>query len=343
MLRILLVCSHASAIQGWGNMETTEKMKHALEKNGHEVIIFFAETNEQLIEHLTNNHYDLVWSSVYYFTKEEAYINNLENMKCVSDVLEEMKVPYVGSSSQVLKDMIDKFKTLEKMRLHGLETHKQLMIPVNGDIEELDFENIQYFVKPSFESESNGVDEGSIVHNMEELKKRVHFVWEQFSQPALVEEFLSGEEYTVAMIGNDDDLQIMPIKNVIDPSAYERYAIITQFLKVDKKLSFEIPEDEMEELSQLAIKTKEVVGFWDHVRIDMRRDKDGILRVIEVNGIPGLNPIKSRIFEIYNIYNPENEKEENYCSLLEDVVQAALARNKRMENGEIEVGKEFAL
>jgi D-alanine-D-alanine ligase len=178
---------------------------------------------------------------------------------------------------------------------------------------------------------------------MEELTARVHYIWKHFSQPALVEEFLCGEEYTVAMIGNEEDLKILPIKNIIEESAYEKYAIITQCLKIDNKLSFEIPMDEMEELRKLAIQTKEAVGFWDHVRIDMRRDKDGILRVIEVNGIPGLNPVKSRIFEIYNLFYPENKKEDNYCNLLEDVVQAALARNKRMENEEIEIGKKFAL
>lgn len=343
MLRILLVCSHASAIQGWGDMETTQKMKRSLEKNGHRVIIFFAETNDQLIEHLNSNKYDLVWSSVYYFTKEEAYINNLENMKCISDILEEMHIPYVGSSAQVLKDMIDKYKTLEKIRMSGVETHKQFMIPVGGTIEELDFSEMKYFVKPSYESESNGVDEGSIVHNMTELKTRVRFVWEQFNQPALVEEYLSGEEYTVAMIGNGSDLQIMPIKNVIDSSAYDKYAIITQNLKVDKKLTFEVPVNEIEEINKLAMETKKIVGFWDHVRIDMRKDRNGVMRVIEVNGIPGLNPVKSRIFEIYNIYNPSNDKEDNYCRLLEDVVQAALTRNKKIENEEMEVERKVAL
>ncbi|ADL52815.1 ATP-grasp domain-containing protein [Clostridium cellulovorans] len=339
-MKILLVCGQASAIQGWGNMETTEKMKCALESYGHWVVVLYVESNEELIRHIKYNEYDLVWSSIYYFTDNIKCINNINEKTCVMDILREMGVAYVGANAEVMKNMINKKKTIELLEKYGLSTHQQYVLEKGSAIPKLDFTK-KWFVKPCFESESNGVSEKSIVHNEEELNERVQYILENYNQHALVEEYLSGDEYTTAIIGNKEKVTVLPIKNVVSSKAYERYPVITQNLKTDKMLSFEIPYDEMEELNKLAIEAAKALGVCDTVRIDIRKNESGEFRVIELNGIPGLNPIKSRIFEIYNLYNPQNSKEQNYAELVNKIVIAAKERyNEFVEGKSYEEGKD---
>ena len=61
----------------------------------------------------------------------------------------------------------------------------------------------------------------------------------------------------------------------------------------------------------------------DHVRIDMREGKDGKLRIMEVNGIPGLKPVKSWSPQIYSLYHPHGD---TYTALIGTIVRCALER-----------------
>jgi len=66
---------------------------------------------------------------------------------------------------------------------------------------------------------------------------------------------------------------------------------------------------------------------WDHVRVDMRVDGNGDLKIIEVNGIPGLKPIKSWSPQIYTLYHPSADGElVDYQNLMAHIVDSALAR-----------------
>ncbi len=60
------------------------------------------------------------------------------------------------------------------------------------------------FVKPAREGTGMGMDAGSIVNNLAELKTRVNWIINTYQQPALVEEFLPGREFTVAVLGRAD-------------------------------------------------------------------------------------------------------------------------------------------
>src|SRR3972149_7012714 len=57
-------------------------------------------------------------------------------------------------------------------------------------------------VKPVQEDASVGIDEYAVVKNMAGLKKRVEYVLKNYNQPAIVEEYIDGREFNVAVIGN---------------------------------------------------------------------------------------------------------------------------------------------
>ena len=66
------------------------------------------------------------------------------------------------------------------------------------------------FVKPICESRSVGISNESVVHDEEELRRRVAYIEREFDEPALVEEFLPGDEYTALVLGNGRTRECLP-------------------------------------------------------------------------------------------------------------------------------------
>ena len=76
-----------------------------------------------------------------------------------------------------------------------------------------------------------------------------------------------------------------------------------------------------EEAVELASRACDALGCDDHVRIDMREGSDGRLRIMEVNGIPGLKPVKSWSPQIYTLYHPGDNP---YQALVGKIVASRL-------------------
>lgn len=148
-------------------------------------------------------------------------------------------------------------------------------------------------VKPRFEGSSKGLSEDSRVENKEELKKQVEFVVNTYKQPALIEEFISGQEFTVAVVGNEEPRALPIVQIKIDGrlklnNKFYTFARITsdrlEYIcpaRINKKLKKRIME--------LAVKTYRAVECRDFGRVDFRVDKDGNPYVLEINPLPSLS------------------------------------------------------
>jgi D-alanine-D-alanine ligase len=169
------------------------------------------------------------------------------------------------------------------------------------------------------------VAEGSVVLSRVALRDRIAYVHREFSQAAIVEEYLPGREFTVSMLGNGAARECYSIENIINPAAYARFPIITKELKREGWLDFRIPHEDAARLHVQAAAAARALGCEDHVRIDVREDARGCVKVIEINGIPGLNPINSRSLVIYGLYQSLTP-EEVFRPLIKRVIVAALAR-----------------
>ena len=69
-------------------------------------------------------------------------------------------------------------------------------------------------VKPLHEGSSKGIYNSCVVRNPEDLEREVRTILDAYHEPALVEEFLPGREFTVAILGNGDDLRVLPIVEI---------------------------------------------------------------------------------------------------------------------------------
>lgn len=220
-----------------------------------------------------------------------------------------------------MKAMIDKFETHEILAAAGVAVPAHVLLHSGDDVRAVTY---PAFVKPICESRSVGISDESVVHNEDELRRRTAFIEKEFDEPALVEEFLPGDEYTALVLGNGKTRACLPGLVTVEDTHYGNYRILRSDLRGVGLTRISLAGARTEEAKALGDAAAEAMGCLDHVRIDMRVDRAGKLRIIEVNGIPGLKPHKSWAPQIYTLYHGSPQGEgEDYRRLIGAIVDAA--------------------
>lgn len=156
-------------------------------------------------------------------------------------------------------------------------------------------------VKPLREDASLGIDAGAVVYNMKGLKSRVDFIINAFHQPAIVEEYIDGREFNIAVMGNGSQVRALPPSEIdfIDfPQdkpricCYEaKWVAESPLYKKTKPICPAIVPDALrDELQSVARKAYEAMGCRDYARVDTRLGEDGNVKVLEVNPNPDISP-----------------------------------------------------
>jgi len=323
-MRIFLLTGPGGDAQGWGDLAVTESVCAAAEAAGHAAHIAFVETEVEFLKILDAREFDIVWSALYHISANEKFIGRNEEGMWVADVMDSRGVPYIGSNSRTMKDMIDKFQT------HTILARNQVPVPAHclvrcGD----DLSAIRYpaFVKPICESRSVGISDESVVYDDDQLNARVAFIEREFQQPALVEEFLPGDEFTVLVVGNGEYRECLPGLVTVEASHYGKHKVLRSDLRGVGLTKISAAGVRGAEASEIASKAADAMNCLDHVRIDIKADASGKLRIMEVNGIPGLKPHKSWAPQLYTIYHQSPGGEmEDYRLLIAAVIESARRR-----------------
>jgi len=323
-MRIVLLTGPGGDAQGWGDMKVTESVREAAESLGYPTRIAYVADEVEFFRLIDRPDFDIVWSSLYHITPNEKFIGRNAAGTWVADELDARRIPYIGSDSRTMKAMIDKFQTHEILAAGKVAVPAHVLLKPGDDVTPVTY---PAFVKPTCESRSVGISDESVVHNEEELRRRVAYIGREFDQPALVEEFLPGAEYTALVLGNGEARECLPGLVTVEDQHFKNYRILRTDLRGVGLTRISLAGERTEEARQLANDAAEAVGCLDHVRIDMRVDKAGKLRTIEVNGIPGLKPHKSWAPQIYTLYHasPLGE-DEDYRRLIGAIVGSARRR-----------------
>ena len=340
MRKVLIVTGPGGDAQGWGDMKVTETMCETLNTGDLAAEIAYVTTTEEFLQALSSRRYDIVWSALYYISQREDIIGLGEVNEWVADMLDERGIPYIGPNAQTMKDLIQKYETHRIMHENGVPVPAFALVSPGDALPEVAF---PAFVKPNCESRSVGISDGSVVHNRRKLAERIRYVHEKLEQAALVEEFLPGEEYTVLMLGNGRLQEILPGLVTVDKSHFGRHQILRSDLRGVGLTKISIPADRQraQEARELTKRATDALKCWDHVRVDMRVDAQGRLRVMEVNGIPGLKPVKSWSPQIYSLYHPSpGGPMEEYRNMLHLIVHSALERHGLGSEKKSGTGKE---
>jgi D-alanine-D-alanine ligase len=323
-MRVLLLTGPGGDAQGWGDLEVTKALARAAEASGCAPRIAWIENEADFRRWIDGTPFDILWSALYHISPNERYIGRNEHGVWVADVLDERSLPYIGSDSRSMRDMIDKSAT------HAILAAAGVPVPVNRAARGSDdLAGIRYpaFVKPIGESRSVGISEDSVVESEEALRRQVAFIESRYDQPALVEEFLPGQEYTSLVLGNGQSRECLPGRVGVEDKHYGRHRILRADLRGVGLTKVTPAGEEQQAVREITARAAEAMNCLDHVRIDVKAGADSRLRIIEVNGIPGLKPHKSWAPQLYRLHHACSGGEaEDYRRLIAQIIDSAARR-----------------
>ncbi|MBI5432832.1 MAG: D-alanine--D-alanine ligase [Planctomycetes bacterium] len=215
----------------------------------------------------------------------------------VPSVLEMLKIPYTHSDPLTLAVTLDKSVAKRLVASHGLATPR---FEVVESVDALRGLELAYplFAKPLFEGSSIGVRKKSRAANADELAARVAELLADYREPVLVEEYCSGPEFTVGLLGNGANLRVLGVMEVVSkavPQAEFVYSLEVKrnddwHLEVDYLVPPRRPKAEVDAIEELARASFRALGCRDLARIDIRADAHGVPRFLEANPLPGIKP-----------------------------------------------------
>ena len=290
------------AFADFDHIETIDSIRSAIETDGHQTI--FLQANADLPFALREEKPDIC------FNIAEGLGGDAREAQ-VPALLEMMKIPYTGS--RVLTNGISLDKTLTKRiwrdRRLPVAPFQEFNVGDEPLRPELEF---PLFVKPAREGTGMGVDTNAIVNNEKELRERAEYIITAYHQPALVETFLPGREFTVGILGRADARLYSRHPEWYEKDGFHRFPIleldmtrsVTPLVYSQEAKSKDVGEEgapgyvcpadiepELEKkLKYFALRAHFLLYTLDVSRTDIRLDAHGNPRVMEINTLPGLTP-----------------------------------------------------
>ena len=151
------------------------------------------------------------------------------------------------------------------------------------------------FVKPIAEGTGKGCAAASRVNGVDELEAVVARLTSEFSQPAIAETFLPGREFTVGILGNGADAQVIGVLEIaIRPEVDDRVYSFANKEDCETRVIYRMADDaEAWMAGQIALRAYHALDCRDAARVDLRSDAHGVPHFLEVNPIAGLHPTHS--------------------------------------------------
>lgn len=273
----------------WDDAETIEAVGNALAER-HEVIPI--EANEGAYEALLRTRPDIVFNMA-----EGAFGPCREGH--IPSILEYLGIPYTASDPLTLNICLDKARTKEILAYHGLPTARFRVVAEKG----FAFNSLRYplLVKPLFEGSSIGIRNDSIVRSRQEMRQRVHWILDRFHEPALVEEYLPGREFTVAILGNGPEARVLPIVEMkfesLPSGVNPIYSYEAKWIWDVRSRPLDIFECPAQlnpelkaEIERVCVEAYRILRCRDWCRMDIRLDASGRPNILELNPLPGVLP-----------------------------------------------------
>jgi len=274
----------------WDSEETIEAVKSALEAGGHDVTLI--ECNSDSYEKIKAINPEFV------FNVAEG-LGGSSRESQIPSMLEMLNIPFTGSDSITIGICHDKSRCKEILSYYKIPNSKFFITDAIHKIDEKII--FPKFVKPLHEGSSKGIYNSSVVNNSSELRNEILRIKECYHQPSLVEDYLEGKEFTVAMLGNGDEVKVLPIVEINLDSVPEGFNKIYSY---EVKWFFDTRESKMDifkcpadiepklykEIEDVCIAAYKTLRIRDWARIDVRLDKYNVPNIVEINPLPGILP-----------------------------------------------------
>jgi D-alanine-D-alanine ligase len=229
---------------------------------------------------------------------DEGYNNDPRKELHVPAMLETLNIPYTGGGPQCLAFCYDKSLVRGIAKEMDIPVPEAFFIKPEDSTFELPFA-FPVIVKPNFGDSSFGITQRSVAYSIEQLVNAISEIREKFGyeKPVLVEEFLTGADFTVGIIGNPpESYTVLPIiqedYSALPPElpricGYEaKWMPDSPYWQI-KSIPANLPDDVEKVVVECCLKLFERLECRDYSRFDWRVDAQGDPKILEVNPNPG--------------------------------------------------------
>ena len=201
---------------------------------------------------------------------EDGYIQSL---------LDKRKIQFTGSGVEASNLCMNKVHTKDVWLKHKLPLSPSIVATQGKPIDPIDFP-LPWAVKPTLEGSSIGITK---VENKSELDMALELAW-QYNDEVLIEHWIKGDEYTVAILGK----RALPSIKII--SGHDFYDYDSKYFS--NKTEYLCPSDlsvqQEKNIRTIAMKAFNLTGASDWGRVDFILDKDKNPYLLEINTVPGM-------------------------------------------------------
>ena len=278
------------------DFETIDKLKKALAQlPGYKFA--YIDNHEILFDELRKIHSNIDFALN---LCDEGFNNDPAQELHIPSLLELLGIPYSGGSPQCLAYCFD------KSLVRGVATEMDIPVPAAFTVapEEVTFIafplEFPVIVKPNYGDASVGITADSVCYDIGQLEQAITRVreWHGFACPVLVEEYLTGSDISVGIIGNppenyialpiiEEDYSSLP-EGLPRICGYEaKWDLDSVYFKSLRSVPANLPQRTVEFLHASCIKLFQRLGCRDYARFDWRLDANGTPRLLEANPNPG--------------------------------------------------------
>jgi D-alanine-D-alanine ligase len=179
--------------------EEMDQLVEAIRANGYRAVLVNVKDDvEKIIAAVTLHEPACVFNLIEYLYDDETMEAN------VAGLYELFGVAYTGNRPRALATCQSKVRTKILLDDAGLPTAPYMVVNEDEVVPDPAAFDLEYplIVKPAREDASGGISPDSVVLDFASLKKRCHYIFQEFEQPALVEEYIEGREIHAAILGN---------------------------------------------------------------------------------------------------------------------------------------------
>ncbi len=274
------------------DMSTISRMREALIQIPG-VKVTFADNHASLINLLLSKRPKFVMNLC-----DEGFNNEATQELHVPALLEMLGVPYTGAGPQCLGMCYN--KSIVSALAESLDIPVPLETYFDPDDQAANLPSVfPALVKPNFGDNSIGITKEAVVRDSKDLLEYLNKLWESMpNTPVLIQEFLSGPEYSIGIIGNPGlTIDFLPPLEVdysgLDPKlpkilGYEsKWEPDSPYWTQVRYKEADIDEETRRKLFDFSSLLFERLGCRDYARFDFRADAEGEVKLLEVNPNPG--------------------------------------------------------
>ena len=232
---------------------------------------FSFDLNDENLENLWKKEFDKAFIILHGRGGEDGYIQSQ---------LVKKNIPFTGSSALSSKLCMNKAATKDLWNKHNLPLSPSIVAIKGHNLDSISFP-LPWAVKPTLEGSSNGITK---VKNQNKLDEALETAW-HYNDQALIEEWIEGDEYTVAILNNKT---LPSIKIISEHDIYDYhskyFSNITEYL-----CPSDLTKEQEKNIQMIALKAFNLTGASGWGRVDFILDSNKNPFLLEINTVPGMS------------------------------------------------------